>query len=42
MSQDGHVASVEKYLTVGEAAAFLSVSPRTVRNWDIRIRRNDK
>lgn len=29
-----HTESLDGYLTVGEAAAFLGVSPSTLRNWD--------
>lgn len=30
----GKKASLDDYLTVGEAAEFLGVSPATLRNWD--------
>ncbi len=36
MSVEQHPAAqtLKDYLTVGEAAAFLGVSPTTLRNWD--------
>jgi DNA (cytosine-5)-methyltransferase 1 len=29
-----HVQKLDGYLTVKEAASFLGVSPKTLRNWD--------
>ena len=34
MSDEIQISSLDEYLTIKDAAAFLGVSPSTLRNWD--------
>ena len=34
VADEGQLERLDEYMTVGQAASFLGVSPSTLRNWD--------